>query len=115
MKNSGKLCTPSYIWRGYYDRFCPDVFETLSPPPQGDLDNLAETRRRLPSSICTKGNLDLGLLREGTPDQVADATLDILAATRGYRHMVGTADSVLPSTPIENIKAMVAAAKAWGG
>ncbi len=102
-----------FIASGYYNRFGPDLFETLAPPPTGDIDNLAETRRHLSPGICTKGNIDLGLLRNGSAEEVADATRAILDATRGYRHIVGTADAVLPGTPMENIRSMVKTAKEW--
>ncbi len=102
-----------FIARGYYNLFEPELFETLAPPPTGDIDDLAAARRQLSPRICTKGNMDLGLLRNGSPQEVAQATRAILEATRGYRHIVGTADAVLPGTPMENIRAMVQAAKAW--
>lgn len=102
-----------FIARGYYDHFEPDLFETLAPPPTGDIDDLAEARRQLSPRICTKGNIDLGLLRNGTAGEVASVTRTILEATRGYRHIVGTADAVLPGTPMENIRSMVETAKTW--
>ena len=102
-----------FIARGYYNHFEPDLFETLAPPPTGDIDDLAEARRHLSPRICTKGNIDLGLLWSGSPAEVSSVTRAVLDATRGYRHIVGTADAVLPGTPIENIQAMVTAAKAW--
>ena len=105
----------SLVVRGYYNRVEPDLFETLAPPPTGDIDDLAAARRQLSTRICTKGNLDLALLRNGSPSEVAEATRAILKATRGYRHIVGTADAVLPDTPMENIRSMVEAAKSWEG
>jgi hypothetical protein len=102
-----------WIVRGYYNQFEPDLLESLAPPPTGDIDDLSWARAALSPRICTKGNLDLGLLRTASPELVGQETRAILVATRGYRHIVGTADAVLPGTPIENIQAMVRAAKAW--
>jgi len=87
------------------------VLETFAPPPTGDITDLRWARERVDPEITTKGNLDIGLLREGTPDEVAQATRDIVEATAGYRHWVGTGDAVLGGTPVENMWAMVAAAK----
>ena len=96
---------------GGYNLVKPDVLETFAPPPTGDIMDLRWARQQVDPEITTKGNLDVGLLREGTRDEVARATLNIIEATAGYRHWVGTGDAVLGGTPIENVRAMVEAAK----
>ena len=78
-----------------------DVIETIAPPPEGD-NQLCESRRSIDTGICTKGNLSLGLLREGSPDDVAGATRNIVRAVDGYSHIFSTADGVLQNTPPEN-------------
>jgi len=87
------------------------LLETLAPPPTGNIEDLRWAREQIDPDITTKGNLDLGLLRDGTPAEIAEATRAIVDATSGYRHWVGTADAVLCGTPIENMQAMVEAAK----
>jgi uroporphyrinogen-III decarboxylase len=77
------------------------VIETIAPPPEGDND-LAESRRHIDPSICTKGNFSLGLLRDGKPDQISAEAARMVAAVRGTRHIHSTADGVLEGTPPEN-------------
>jgi uroporphyrinogen-III decarboxylase len=102
--------TRRLIEDGLFNRIGADVLETLAPPPNGDND-LAEARLRLDPGICTKGNLDLGLLREGTPEQVTSETRRMVRASRGFPHIHSTADAVLPGTPAENMIAFVTAAR----
>jgi uroporphyrinogen-III decarboxylase len=102
--------TRSLIREGTFNRIGADIIETIAPPPCGDND-LAESRAWLDSSICSKGNLNLGLLREGTPEDVTAATRDMAAAVRGYAHIYSTADAVLEGTPPQNFIAFVDAIK----
>jgi hypothetical protein len=103
--------TRRLILEGWFDQLGCDVIETLAPSPEGD-NNLQESRRALSSSICSKGNLSLGLLSDGTPQQVATATRAMVRATRGYRHIHSTADAVYAETPVENYIAFVRTARA---
>jgi uroporphyrinogen-III decarboxylase len=98
--------TRELIRNGRFNRFSPDVLETIAPPPEGDND-LAQSRRALDERICSKGNLSLGTLRNGTPEDVTRQTLAIAEAVRGFRHIFSTADAVLPGTPPENLIAFV--------
>lgn len=104
--------TKKLIERGYYDTIAPDLFETLSAPPIGTIDDLPAIRKRLGRSMCTRGNLNLDLLRRGTPDQVTEAVRKIVQDVAGYRHFLGTSDySIFPGTPHENVEAMLRAAR----
>ncbi len=102
--------TRRLIATGRFDRFAPDVVETIAPPPEGDND-LAESRRALDPSICSKGNLSLLLLRDGTAEEVAEATRRMIAAVRGSTHIASTADAVLTGTPPENFVAFIRTAR----
>ena len=102
--------TRSLILEGIFNELGTDVLETIAPPPEGDND-LAESRQYLDRSICSKGNLNLGLLRDGTPDEVATTTLQMVEAVSGYAHIFSTADAVLPGTPPENFVAFVQVAR----
>jgi len=93
---------------GTYNRVRPDLFETLAPPPMGELDDLRWARRQLDEAICTRGNMDLQFLRDAATDDVARAAERIVRDTAGYRHIVGTADEILAGTPVENVRALVA-------
>ncbi len=103
--------TKNFIEMGFYNEILPDVFETLSPPPYGIVDDLRYVREILDPRICTKGNLDTELLRSGPIEKIEAAAEKIVEATKGYRHIVALADSVLYGTPPEHVHAMVKAAK----
>ena len=105
--------TRALILSGRFNRFHPDVIETLAPAPEGDND-LAESRAGLDPGICTKGNLSLLLLRDGTAEQVAAATRAMVKAVAGHRHIHSTADAVLTGTPPENFIAFLRTARAAG-
>lgn len=93
--------TRQFILDGTFNRLGADIIETIAPPPEGD-NELHESRKHLAPRITTKGNLNLNLLREGTPAQIAVATQSLIAAVRGFPHIISTADGVLPETPPEN-------------
>ena len=101
----------AFIERGYYNRYKPEVFETMSEPPVGDLPDLAWGRRRLDRAIVTKGNVPLNIMLHGTPQQVRDDVARIRRQTRGYRHVVGLSDDILKNTPLANMRAFVEAAR----
>jgi hypothetical protein len=102
--------TQKFIADGTFNTLGADVLETIAPPPEGDND-LAAARRALDRRICSKGNLNLQLLRDGSPDQIA-ATVDAMVnAVGGYAHIVSTADAVLPGTSPENFVTFVKAAQ----
>ena len=105
--------TRDLILSGRFHSFEADVIETIAPPPEGDND-LVAARRALDERICTKGNLSLVLLRDGTPRQVATATRKMVEAVGGSRHIHSTADAVLTGTPPENFLAFVRAAREAG-
>ncbi len=102
--------TRTMIREGFYNQMEADVIETIAPPPSGDND-LAEARRLIRRETCTKGNLDLGILRDGTPQEVEQATRAMVEAVRGWPHIFSTADAVLPNTPPENYLAFVNTAR----
>ncbi len=103
--------TRRLIEAGLFDALGADVVETLAPPPEGD-NELAAARARLSPRICSKGNLSLILLRDGTPAEVAAGTRAMVRAAAGFRHIHSTADAVFAETPPENFLAFVRAARA---
>ena len=102
--------TQRFFDAGDFDRIEADVLETVAPPPAGD-NELAAARARLRPGTCTKGNLDLGLLRDGSVEEVTAATRGMVEATRGQAHVHSTADAVLPGTPPENFLAHLRTAR----
>ena len=106
--------TRKLITDGTFNTLGVDVLETIAPPPEGDND-LAVARRALDPRICSKGNLNLTLLRDGRPDQISEAVAAIGRAVQGTAHIISTADAVLPGTPPENFLAFITAARAVAG
>ena len=104
--------TRNLILSGSFNTLGADVIETIAPPPEGDND-LAESRRALDARICSKGNFPLTLLRDGRPDEIEEATRTMVRAVQGSKHILSTADAVLPGTPAENYINFVRSARAF--
>ena len=96
-----------FIEMGFYNELLPEVFETVSEPPVGDVPSLRWARERLDPRIATKGNLPLNILLQGTPDDVRADVRRIRAETAGTRHIVGLTDDLLKNTPLANALAFV--------
>ncbi|HUU68223.1 MAG TPA: uroporphyrinogen decarboxylase family protein [Planctomycetota bacterium] len=94
-----------FVELGFYNELKPDVFETMSEPPVGDLPSLRWARERLDPAVATKGNIPLNVLLEGTPDDVRREVRRVREQTVGWRHIVGLSDDVLKGTPVENARA----------
>jgi hypothetical protein len=101
--------TRRLIREGVFNTLGADLIETIAPPPEGDND-LAESRRAIDRGICTKGNLNLRLLREGSPADIAVQVRTMAEAVHGEAHVFSTADAVLQGTPAANFITFVAAA-----
>ena len=102
--------TKRLIADGTFDALGADLIETIAPPPEGDND-LAESRARLDPRICSKGNLNLQLLRDGAPADVRRETARIVSAVAARPHVISTADAVLPGTRPANYIEFVRAAR----
>lgn len=103
-------CTRRLIMDGTFNTIGADVIETIAPPPEGDND-LAESRQYIDPNICTKGNFNLHVLRNGNPNIIADKTQKMVDSVRGWPHIFSTADAVLPGTPPDNYIAFVKTAR----
>jgi hypothetical protein len=92
-----------------------DVFETLTPPPVGDVD-LAEVKRRIGDRVCLKGYGDLlYVIKMGAPQDVEDMVkraMEIAAPGGGF--IFGTSDSIREGTPRENVRVYFEAARKYG-
>jgi uroporphyrinogen decarboxylase len=76
----------------------------------GRRHDLAAARRDYPQLVF-QGNVDEELLRTGTPEQVAEATLRCVAAGGGQQHIVNLNHGVDRTTPVANFEAFVRAVK----
>ena len=72
--------------------------------------DLAEARREYPHLVF-QGNVDEDILREGTPEQVAEATRACVKAGGGSRHILNLNHGVDKGTPVANFEAYIRAAK----
>lgn len=102
--------TSRFIRDGVFNTLGADVIETIAPPPEGDND-LAESRCHVDRGICTKGNLNLRMLRDGSPAEIAEQVSKIVSDVRGYPHIVSTSDAVLQGTRPENLITFVRATR----
>ena len=98
--------TRQLIKDGYFNTLGADVVETIAPQPEGDND-LTESRQYIDSNICTKGNFNLTLLRDGNPDEIIVEAGKMVNAVKNHKHIFSTADAVLPGTPPENFIAFI--------
>ncbi|MGB9681623.1 MAG: uroporphyrinogen decarboxylase family protein [bacterium] len=89
-----------------------DAIEPLDP--LGGVD-IAEVKRRVGDKVCLKGGVNTLTLLRGTPDDVMkEAKSCIESAGRGGGYILGSGDDIPTEAPVENVKAMVKAAKVWG-
>jgi len=111
------ICSPiePFLTLGFYNEMGIDLFETLSPPPVGNVASMADALTKLDPAICTRGNLGLDVLLEGSADTVRAATRTILEETRGRKHMVAASDYLLYDVPEENVHAMAETVREWSG
>jgi uroporphyrinogen-III decarboxylase len=79
--------------------------------------DIVQACRIVGPEVALWGNLDpVGLLARGTPDQVEHASSHLLKAIRfsGHRRFVLSSGCTLAlETPVENLEAMVRAARAF--
>ena len=103
------ICSPiePFLTMGFYNRMGIDLFETLSPPPVGNVESLANAREICDDHMCTRGNVGLDLLLKGTAEDVEKATLEVLDATKGTKHMVAASDYLFYDIPLVNVKTVV--------
>lgn len=84
----------------------PSIVEGFAPPPTGDIGNFFRIRSKIKRSICTKGNLDMNLLRNGPVEEIVKETKNLIESAKGYPHIMGTCCSVLQDTPLMHLRAV---------
>ncbi len=91
-----------------------DIFETLGPPPVGDVD-LAEAKRRIGDEVCLMGYGDmLYVIKMGTPEEVENMVKYAMETAGPTGFIFGTCDSIREGTPRENIRTYFEAARKYG-
>jgi uroporphyrinogen decarboxylase len=61
--------------------------------------------------LVFQGNVAEKLLRDGTPEQVAEATRRCLAAGGGHRHILNLSHGCDKAMPVANFEAFIRAAQ----
>ncbi|MFH0965483.1 MAG: uroporphyrinogen decarboxylase family protein [Planctomycetota bacterium] len=93
------------VQEGIWADISPDVMESYSPPPAGDITDLRRIRNAT-KVRASRGAMYVGYLWEDGPQEIRRRTKEIIEAMRGHRHMLGGTDDMLPGTPRENLVAM---------
>jgi uroporphyrinogen decarboxylase len=94
--------------------FLPDTgFTVLN---WGKQRNIADVKKRVGDRMCLMGNvnpLEIGV--RGTPEQVKQATLQVLEGSGGEGLILSVGGGASPGMPRENILAMVEALAEFNG
>ncbi|MCX7425316.1 MAG: hypothetical protein NTW96_06785 [Planctomycetia bacterium] len=78
----------------------------------GEGCRLAEVGKALDSKMCLMGNFDPILLRDGSPEEVAQTTEKLIQENLpGGRYLFNTGESVMCDSPPANVAAMLVAAR----
>jgi len=98
-----------------YKRMGFTVWETVSEDPVGD-NTLQGAKDYFGDSMCLLGNLDqIHFLKTASPQEVAERTRAIVQTGKPAGHYIfSTSDFLEKETPLENVKAMIDAAKEAG-
>ena len=81
----------------------------------GNKCRMEEVLRDVPPTALAMGNLDpVSVMKDGTPEQVRGAVVDLLERTRDFPNFVlSTGCDVPPQTPLANIDAFFGALSEW--
>lgn len=91
----------------YLDDMCQSGADVIS---LGVSHDLAAARAKYPH-LTFQGNVNEELLRDGTPEQVAEATRRCVAQGGGQRHIVNLSHGCDRATPVANFEAYINAVK----
>jgi hypothetical protein len=92
---------------GTYRKMKIDVLESLSLPPTGDIDDLAETRGQIGPDIVTRGGINCELLYGKDLLQLRKCVEYILNSVEGFKHIIGDTNPSYPTYPWENIQTVI--------
>jgi len=106
-----------YVFRSDGDLWsiAEELFGKSGVDGYGEIDHdagmrIPEVQERFPKLTCW-GNVSSRLLRRGRPEQVKDAVRELIEkALPMGRWILGSSNTILPKTPVENVLAMYEAA-----
>jgi uroporphyrinogen decarboxylase len=89
-----------------------DALQAIDPIAGMDI---VATKRKVGDRLCLCGNVDCGMLLLGTPDDVFEATKNLLLTCKsGGNFVLGASNAVQPEVPMANYRAMIEAWKQYG-
>lgn len=102
-----------YVFRsdGDLSAISDDLFDTAGMDGFGEIDvdagmRIPDLQQRYPRLTCW-GNISCRLLRDGTPDEVRQAAAQLRERALPHgRWILGSANTILPGTPVDNVLAM---------
>ncbi len=102
------ICSPiePFLTMGYFNQMGIDLFETISPPPVGNVKSLVDALEKLDEKICTRGNIGLDVLLNGSSQDVKDKTIEVMKSSVGRKHIVAASDYMFYSTPEHKVSVM---------
>ena len=98
---------------GYFNQMGIDLFETISPPPEGNILSFEDALSKIDPNICTRGNISLSLLINGKPDDIKKEVFSIMKAAEGRKHIVAASDYLMYEVPEANVIAMCEAVEEY--
>ncbi len=109
-------CGYAKVWidTGFLNNVNPDIYESLSEPPVGEIEDLREYRKKINKTICTRGNIDLGILHDGAVDDVEFQVKKTLDEMKGYKHIIAGTCAITIGTPLENLQSLVSTTEKLG-
>lgn len=104
-----------FLTNGYFNQLGIDLFETLSMPPVGNVASIEDAFSKIDGKMCTRGNVGLDKLINGTPDDIYAEVTHIMEMAIKYnrKHMVAASDYLMTECKEENVKAMCEAVKSF--
>ena len=110
------ICSPiePMLSKGYYNQMGIDLFETISPAPEGNIKSLADALSKLDDRICTRGNVSLSKILTGTPQSVKQEVYEIMNVSKNRKHIVAASDYLLYDVPEVNVAALCDAVEEYG-
>lgn len=95
----------------FYDSYMKlgmDIWETVSPFPQGD-NSLKSAKDAIGDKLILAGNLDqVDFLKKANVSEVEEATKEVMrTGKKGGNYIFACSDFLEKDTPIENIKTMI--------
>ena len=102
------ICSPiePFLTKGYFNQMGMDLFEILSPPPVENTKFFADALDKIGERICTRGNIGLDVLQNGSLEEVREKTIEIIETSVGRKHIVAASDYMFYSTPEDKVRAM---------